>query len=111
VTRTVVRAGGACTRFALVAREALTLAGIAITDSTVGAFGISVVVTEFVGGIHPSELEWADALGAITTIEAHTHAPVIPTGAHTILSASTVTRTVVVTTTSDSSSNQYGNKS
>jgi len=111
VTRTVVRAGRACTRFALVARKALTFAGITIADSAVGAFGISVVVTKLVGGIYPSELEWANALGAITTVEAHTHAPVIPTGAHTILGASTMTRAVVVTTTSDSSSNQYGNKS
>jgi len=66
VARAVIGAGSAGTTLAFVTREALAFTGIAITNTAVGAFGISVVIAEFVGGINPSKFEGTHTLRAVT---------------------------------------------
>jgi hypothetical protein len=62
---------------ALISGEALTLSRVAVTDATVGALRILVVVSESIGLVNPSELERADTLRAISTQVTHANAPVI----------------------------------
>jgi hypothetical protein len=96
VARAVIGARGTCTRLALVSGEAITLAGLAIADATVGTFGVLVVVAQLVGSVHPRKLKGAYTLGAITGVKAQTHAPVVPAVAHAILQARPVARTSII---------------
>jgi hypothetical protein len=105
VTRAVVGTSSTGTSLTFISREALTFTRITITDATVGALSVLVVVSKFIRCINPSELERADTLRAITRVKTHTHTPVIITGTDTVLKTISVTGTIIIATASKSDGN------
>jgi hypothetical protein len=97
MSRAIIRARGTGTSLALISREALALARLAVADATVRTLRILVVVTELIGSIHPSELKGADALRAIATQVTHANSPVVEATAHSVLPAGAVTRAGIIT--------------
>jgi hypothetical protein len=67
MSRAIVGTGCAGTCLTFISRKALALAGLTITDSTVGTFRIFVVVTELIRSVDPSELKGTNTLRTVTT--------------------------------------------
>jgi hypothetical protein len=103
VTGAIVGANSSSASLALIAREALTLTTLTVANTTSRALSILVMTTNFVRSIDPSDIEGADALGAISTVVREAEAPVVVASADTALTAGTVTRAGVVTTGIDNS--------
>jgi hypothetical protein len=97
MTRAIIGTGGTLTTLALITIEASTLTGTTVANTTTSTLGILVESTNLVGGIDPSKLIRALALGTITRILVKTNTPVIVTVADIISHASSVSGTGIVT--------------
>jgi len=67
MARTFVRAGLASARLALVAGEAIALAGAAIAGTLPSALDVLVMTSVGIGAVHPRQLIGAEATAAVAT--------------------------------------------
>jgi hypothetical protein len=77
VAGAIIGAGSSLASLAFVSLEALAFTGTTVADTLVGALGVLVEFTIPVRGVHPSELEGADTVRAITSVKIIAHTPVI----------------------------------
>lgn len=101
VAGAVVGAGGSLAALALVALEALALAGLSVADAFVGTLGVLVEVSQAIGGVHPGKLKGADAVGAIPGIEIIAHTPIVIAEAEAALADTVATAAVVARSRSE----------
>jgi len=96
VARAVIGAGAASASLAFVAIEAVAFAAVAVANAPSGALCVLVELSLPVGGVHPSDVERANALRAIAGIVRQADAVVVVAVAHVVGQARAVAAALVV---------------
>jgi uncharacterized membrane protein len=98
MARAVIGAGGALAALALVAGEAFAATSLSVAQASAGALSVLVALTVLIRLVNPSDLERANAVGAVTRVVGKTQAPVVEAVTNTVLTTSSVARAGIVTT-------------
>jgi len=96
VSRAVVGAGGSLAGFSSVAIKAIAFATLSIAKTSSGALTILVEHTKLIWRIHPSNLERANSVGAISRLAAKSDPPVIIALANIVSHTSSVATATIV---------------